>query len=153
MHRLILALVLLLAAFAPAHAAPKRQVIIDDEGFALMHLMLLEDPLVEVLGITSASGNVWANPATAMALRGLELTGHEGVPVAEAAAECMTRVVRAHPYEVTIMACGPLTNLALAQWLDPEFAGLVKEPVVMGAALRPGRCWKTAPLLISRVNS
>ena len=203
MHRLILTLVLLLAAFAPVHAAePKRQVIIDDEGFALMHLMLLEDPRVEVLGITSVSGNVWANRATAMALRGLELTGHESVPVAEgatfpllnsekrterwealygkliwkgafmkqwaeptaqsppehhgpfdpvdlpwgnaklkklpeAAALFLLRTVRAHPHQVTIVACGPLTNLALAQRLDPEFAGLVKELVVMGGSLAP----------------
>ena len=203
MHRLVLALAMLLAALGPALAAePKRQVIIDDEGFALMHLMLLEDPRVEVLGITSVSGNVWANRAAAMALRGLELTGHGSVPVAEgatfpllnspmrterwealygkliwkgafmkqwaeptaqstpdyhgpfdpvdlpwgnpklkkspeAAAQFMIRMVRAHPHEVTIMACGPLTNLALAQRLDPEFAGLVKELVVMGGSLAP----------------
>lgn len=203
MRRLILALVLLLVSLAPAQAAePKREVIIDDEGFALMHLMLLEDPSVEVLGLTTVSGNVWANRATAMALRGLELTGHDSVPVAEgatfpllnsearterwealygkliwkgafmkqwaeptaqsapehhgpfdpvdlpwgnssrkklpeAAALFLIRTVRAHPHQVTIMACGPLTNLALAQRLDPEFAGLVKELVVMGGSLAP----------------
>ena len=202
-RRFLLALVLAFAGLSGAHAAePRRQVVIDDEGFALMHLMLLEDPRVEVLGITTVSGNVWANRATAMVLRGLELTGHEGVPVAEgatfpllnsearterwealygklvwkgafmkqwaeptaqsapehhgpfdpvdlpwgnpklkplpeAAALFLIRTVRAHPHAVTIVACGPLTNLALAQWLDPEFAGLVKELVIMGGSLAP----------------
>ena len=79
----------LLALPAPALAEQNRdapiKVIIDDEGFALMHLMLLESDRVEVLGITSVSGNVWANRATAMALRGLEITGDTDVPVAEGA--------------------------------------------------------------------
>ena len=86
MGRGLLALALLLGLIAPAWAAePKRQVIIDDEGFAIPHLMLLEDRQVEVLGITTVSGNVWANRATAMVLRGLELLGRTEVPVAEGA--------------------------------------------------------------------
>jgi hypothetical protein len=44
-RRVLLALALLSGLVAPAGAAePKRQVIIDDEGFAIPHLMLLEDP-------------------------------------------------------------------------------------------------------------
>lgn len=196
----------LLALPAPALAEQNRdapiKVIIDDEGFALMHLMLLESDRVEVLGITSVSGNVWANRATAMALRGLEITGDTDVPVAEGAtfplinsealterweaiygklvwkgawmkewveptqqstppyfgpgdpvdlpegnpaitksdeiaANFLIRMVREHPHQITIVACGPLTNLALAQRLDPEFASLVKELVYMGGSLAP----------------
>lgn len=205
LFRLVALLALLFtgpALAADDAAASRRPVIIDDEGFALMHLMLLEDPRVAVLGITTVSGNAWAGRATAMVLRGLELSGHENIPVAqgatfpilnsearterwealygklvwkgafmkawaeptvqsspqyhgpfdpvdlpqgnprlkpvpEAAALFLIRAVRARPHQVTIIACGPLTNLALAQRLDPEFATLVKELVVMGGSLNP----------------
>ncbi|WP_336965553.1 nucleoside hydrolase [Sphingobium aquiterrae] len=40
--------------------------------------------------------------------------------------------VRKHPGQVSIVAAGPLTNLALAQRLDPTFAANVKRLVIMG---------------------
>jgi purine nucleosidase len=65
----------------------------------------------------------------------------EGKPTIKAsdedAAHFMLRMVRAYPHEVTIYAGGPMTNLALAISLDPEFAGLAKELVFMGASLNP----------------
>lgn len=42
--------------------------------------------------------------------------------------------VRARPHEISIVAVGRMTNLALALRLDPEIAGLVKEVIVMGGA-------------------
>ena len=43
-------------------------------------------------------------------------------------------LVRAHPGEITLLAIGPLTNLALALRSAPDIAGLVAEVVVMGGA-------------------
>ncbi|CAN5372830.1 nucleoside hydrolase [soil metagenome] len=203
MRRCTAALLALLFSIGTANAdTPKRKVIIDDEGFGLMHLMLLSDPKVEVLGLTTVSGNVWANRATAMALRGVEIAHRTDVPVVqgatyplvntealtdrwealygkltwkgawmkhwveptqqstpayfgandpvnlpggnpthkasdEIAANFLIRMVHEYPGEVTILAAGPFTNLALAQRLDPAFAGLARELVYMGGSLNP----------------
>jgi inosine-uridine nucleoside N-ribohydrolase len=197
---LCLALVML-ATSAQAQDS-RRKVIIDDEGFALMHLMLLEADDVDVLGITTVSGNAWANRATAMVLRGLEIAGRTDVPVMqgatyplvnsealtdrweqlygkltwkgawmkqwveptqqstptyygpndpvdlpggnprikpspEIAANFLIRMVHKYPGQITIIECGPMTNLALAQRLDPQFASLAKELVYMAGSLNP----------------
>ena len=58
-------------------------------------------------------------------------------PLDEDAAHFLIRQVRAHPHEVTIYAAGPLTNIALAVSIDPEFASLTKGIVVMGGSLNP----------------
>jgi purine nucleosidase len=65
----------------------------------------------------------------------------EGMPTtkaaAESAADFLVRMVRKYPHEITIYAGGPMTNLALAISIDPEFASLAKELVFMGASLNP----------------
>ncbi|MGN6318644.1 nucleoside hydrolase [Trinickia sp.] len=53
---------------------------------------------------------------------------------ARAAHRFIIDTVRASPGEVTLVAVGPLTNLALALREDPEIAQLVKQVVVMGGA-------------------
>jgi purine nucleosidase len=58
-------------------------------------------------------------------------------PADEDAAHFLIRTVRRYPHEVTIYACGPMTNLAQAISIDPEFPGLAKELVFMGASLNP----------------
>jgi purine nucleosidase len=58
-------------------------------------------------------------------------------PLDEDAAHFLVRMVRKYPHQVTIYAGGPMTNLALAISIDPEFAQLAKELVFMGASLNP----------------
>ena len=55
----------------------------------------------------------------------------------EDAAHFLVRMVHKYPHEVTIYEGGPMTNLALAISLDPEFPSLAKELVFMGASLNP----------------
>ncbi len=50
------------------------------------------------------------------------------------AAELIVEQVSLHPAQITIIAVGPLTNLALALQLAPEIASKVKEVIVMGGA-------------------
>src|ERR1700728_3108883 len=63
----------------------------------------------------------------------------EGAPHTKAIDEdgvhFLIRQVRAHPHEVTIYAAGPLTNIALALSIDPEFASLTQGIVLMGGSL------------------
>jgi len=58
-------------------------------------------------------------------------------PAAEDAAHFLIRTVRAHPHEIAIYEGGPMTNLALAISLDPEFPTLARELVFMGGSLNP----------------
>ena len=58
-------------------------------------------------------------------------------PLDEDAAHFLIRQVHAHPHQVTIYAAGPLTNIALAVSIDPEFAVLTKGIVIMGSSLNP----------------
>ncbi len=58
-------------------------------------------------------------------------------PSNEDAAHFMVRMARQYPHEVTLYAAGPLTDLALAMDLDPEFPELIKELVVMGGSINP----------------
>ena len=65
----------------------------------------------------------------------------EGKPTTKAsdedAAHFIIRMVHKFPHEVTIYEGGPMTNLALAISIDPEFASLAKELVFMGGSLNP----------------
>ncbi len=58
-------------------------------------------------------------------------------PADEDAAHFLIRMVRKYPHEVTIYEGGPMTNLALALSLDPQFAEYAQELVFMGGSLSP----------------
>jgi len=55
----------------------------------------------------------------------------------EGAVEFLIRMVHKYPHEVTIYEGGPMTNLALAITLDPQFAKLAEGLVFMGGSLNP----------------
>jgi purine nucleosidase len=58
-------------------------------------------------------------------------------PVDEDAAHFLIRMVHKYPHEVTIYEGGPMTNLALANAIDPHFAELAEGLVFMGGSLSP----------------
>jgi inosine-uridine nucleoside N-ribohydrolase len=56
-----------------------------------------------------------------------------------ASAQFIVDMARAHPGEITLVAVGPLGNLAMALQLAPELPGLVREVILMGGTvLEPG---------------
>jgi inosine-uridine nucleoside N-ribohydrolase len=65
----------------------------------------------------------------------------EGQPTAKASTEdaihFLLRMVHQFPNEVTIYEGAPMTNLALALSIDPQFAGLARDLVFMGGSLNP----------------
>lgn len=65
----------------------------------------------------------------------------EGAPKIKAstedAAHFLIRMVHRYPHQVTIYEGGPFTNLALATAIDPQFAALAKELIVMGGSIAP----------------
>jgi inosine-uridine nucleoside N-ribohydrolase len=65
----------------------------------------------------------------------------EGEPTTHAARESavsfLLRMVHAYPHQVTIIAAGPLTDLALAAEQDPQFAALAEQLIFMGGSFNP----------------
>lgn len=160
-----------------------RQVIIDtDPGIddAIAIFLMLTEPELDVVGLTTVFGNCTADVATRNALALLEVAGRGDIPVARgAAAPVATGYLGAIPHihgedglgdsgllaepssqpldmsaaeflcrhapGATILALGPLTNLALALRLRPELDTLVHDVVVMGGnALVPGNATPAA---------
>ncbi|MBO0701342.1 MAG: nucleoside hydrolase, partial [Candidatus Dormibacteraeota bacterium] len=75
--------------------------------------------------------------------------GHEGAgllepeddrltPVAGHAAELIVRQARENPGRLTLLAIGPLTNVALAVLVEPELPRLLAGVTIMGGSVRVG---------------
>ena len=58
-------------------------------------------------------------------------------PSGEDAAHFLLRMVHKYPHEVSIYEGGPMTNLALAISIDPEFPRLAEQLVFMGGSVNP----------------
>jgi inosine-uridine nucleoside N-ribohydrolase len=71
-------------------------------------------------------------------LGGVEFPEPKIKPAAESATELIRRVVRANPGEITIVAVGPLTNIATVLKADPALAPMIKSFALMGGSLSGG---------------
>lgn len=120
-----------------------------DDGFALA--LAVADPDLSVELITTVSGNTDLDTATELteALlrrldRSIPLVAGADRPLRRPAphpapsgrsgpaAEAIVEAVRAAPGELTVVAIGPLTNVAAAVRADPGLATGLREVVVMG---------------------
>lgn len=61
-----------------------------------------------------------------------------GSPSGETAVEQLLRLSREHRSQLTVVAVGPLTNLALAIGCDPELPARLRRIVIMGGSARVG---------------
>ncbi len=69
----------------------------------------------------------------------LELPEPTAKPVVPLAPKFLIDMAERYPGELTVIAVGPLTNLAMALLLDPHFGRKLKRLIIMGGAVRtPG---------------
>ena len=96
-------------------------------------------------GITVAKGSarpLVRNPIDAGYYHGQNGIGEVVLPPSseklaeKSAVDLLVQKIMEHPGEITIVAIGPLTNLALALKCEPRIAEAVKEVIIMGGALR-----------------
>jgi purine nucleosidase len=128
-----------------------------DDGFALA--LAVADPDLSLELVTTVGGNSDVDTSTRLTTDLLRVLGRPDVPVVRGAARPLNpalwrgagadsaaaedggmryaaagivRRVMAEPGELTLVAIGPLTNVALALMLEPRVASAVREIVVMG---------------------
>jgi inosine-uridine nucleoside N-ribohydrolase len=77
-------------------------------------------------------------------LGGVDFPGPTTKPARETANEIISRIIRESPGEITIVALGPLTNIATVLRSDPEIAGMVRGIALMGGSLSGGNITPSA---------
>lgn len=107
-----------------------------DDGFALA--LALADPDIRVELVTTVGGNSDVETSTRLTRELLGVLGRadievvQGAPAGDDAAVEIARRVLAEPGELTLVAIGPLSNIARALSVSPGVAEAVREVVVMG---------------------
>lgn len=64
------------------------------------------------------------------------LPGPQGNPIGRHGCDFLIETIMASPGEITLLAIGPLTNVALAIRQEPRIVGALKELIIMGGAIR-----------------
>ena len=166
--RVLLAVILalLVAKAAPAQPVP---VLFDtdigtdiDDAYALA--LILRSPELELLGVTTVSGDAVARARLAAKLLAIEGGAAARVPVyagtstatqyikqaewaagftspalrTEGGVAFMRQQIEARPGALTIIAVGELTNVAALLTSSPGIAGKIKRIALMGGAVRRG---------------
>jgi inosine-uridine nucleoside N-ribohydrolase len=119
---------------------------VDPRTGALNTLRMLELTGVERVPVAVGAARPMAQDVHyALDVHGADGLGETGMPapkgdpVDATAPEQIVRLARAHPGELTLLAIGPLTNLAVALLLEPRLPELIREVVIMGGAFdHPG---------------
>lgn len=121
------------AVFPLVHT--RQQALLDEELYGKINYMGAWDP------------RWWHEPLELAAAHFPEGMPHAR-PSSEDAAHFMIRMVHQYPHQVTIVAVGPMTDIALAIRIDHEFPSLAQELVFMGGSLNPVSSdaeWETDP--------
>lgn len=71
-------------------------------------------------------------------LAGIELPASKCKPDSHFGPDLIIELVHKYPHEITLIAVGPLTNIALALSKDPSIVPLVKDVVIMGGSITGG---------------
>ncbi|WP_329250976.1 nucleoside hydrolase [Actinoallomurus sp. NBC_01490] len=108
---------------------------------ALNTLRVLEDAGVRDVPVAVGAARPMAQAVSLAAevhgsdgLGEIGLGDPEGRPIGISAPEQIVRLARENPGELTLLAIGPLTNLAIALLLEPALPRMFREVVIMGGA-------------------
>lgn len=107
-----------------------------DNALRLCELLGVEIPVAKGADVPLS---IQPNPVADF-VHGLNGFGEVTLPVPSlsasslSAAELIVDLIHKHPGEISLVAVGPLTNVALALEMSPDIATLVSEVVIMGGA-------------------